>query len=98
MNNKNQAANQLPHIRYWKHGQISGSAKERIDTLLICGQANDARSMAAEWIIDIRSEQNEQSNNLSQSTTHTHQQERWHTRWMGRKNTSLTGYKPTYSD
>ena len=54
MNKKNQAANQLPHIRYWKLGQISGSAKERIDTLLICGQANDARSKAAEWIIDIK--------------------------------------------
>ena len=53
MNKKNKAANQLPHIRYWKLGQISGSAKERINTLLICGQAN-ARSMAAEWIIDIK--------------------------------------------
>ena len=54
MNKKNHASNQLPYIRYWKLGQISGSAKERIDTLLICGQANDARSMAAEWIIDIK--------------------------------------------
>ena len=54
MNKKNQAANQPPYIRYWKLGQISGSAKERIDTLLICGQVNDARSMAAEWIIDIK--------------------------------------------
>ena len=54
MNKKNQAANQLQYICYWKLGQISGSAKERIDTLLICGQADDARSMAAEWIIDIK--------------------------------------------
>ena len=54
MNKKNKAANQLPHIRYWKLGQISESAKERIDTLLICGHENDARSMAAECIIDIK--------------------------------------------
>ena len=54
MNKKNEATNQLPYIRYWKLGQISGSAKERIDTLLIFGQAKDARSMAAEWIIDIK--------------------------------------------
>ena len=54
MNKKNQAANQLPHIRYWKIGQISYVAKERIDTLLIKGQPEDARSMAGEWIIDNR--------------------------------------------
>ena len=54
MNQNNQETNQFPHIRYWKRGQISGSAKERIDTLLIGGQANDARAMAAEWIIDIK--------------------------------------------
>jgi len=54
MNKKNKAANQLPRIRYWKLGQISESAKERIDTLLVCGQVNDARSMASEWIIDIK--------------------------------------------
>ena len=54
MNKKNLAANQLPYIRYWRLGQISGSAKERIDALLIRRQANDARAMAAEWIIDIK--------------------------------------------
>ena len=54
MNKNNQAANQHPHILYWRSGQISGSAKERIDTLLIFEQAKDARSKAAEWIIDIK--------------------------------------------
>ena len=54
MNKKNQAANQLPCIRYWKLGQISASGKEHIVSLLICGQANDAKSMAAEWIIDTK--------------------------------------------
>ena len=54
MNKQNQAQTKTPHIRYWKLGQISSVAKERIDILLICGKPEDARSMAGEWIIDIK--------------------------------------------
>jgi hypothetical protein len=60
MNKKNQAKINNPHIRYWKLGQISSVAKERIDILLICGRPEEARSMAAEWIIDIERQSNEQ--------------------------------------
>ena len=56
MNKQNQTQTQTnaPQIRYWKLGQISSIAKERIDILLICGKPEDARSMAGEWIIDIK--------------------------------------------
>jgi len=54
MNKQNQAQTNTPHIRYWKLVQISSVAKERIDILLICGKPEDARSMAGEWIIDIK--------------------------------------------
>ena len=54
MNKRNQAQANTPQIRYWKIGQISIVAKERIDILLVCGKPDDARSMAGEWIIDIK--------------------------------------------
>ena len=54
MNKQNQTNTNTPNIRYWKLGQISSVAKERIDMLLICGKQEEARSMAGEWIIDIK--------------------------------------------
>ena len=40
---------------------------------------------------------NEQHHNNSLPTSHTHQQERRDTRWMGRRTTSLTGSNPPHS-
>ena len=54
MKKQNHAQTNTPHIRYWKLGQISSVAKERIDILLICGRPDDARAMAGEWINDIK--------------------------------------------
>ena len=54
MNKQNHTNTNTPNIGYWKLGQISSVAKERIDMLLICGKPEEARSMAGEWIIDIK--------------------------------------------
>ena len=54
MNKQNQTQANTPHIRYWKLGQISSVAKERIDILLVCGKTDDARAMAGEWLIDVK--------------------------------------------
>jgi hypothetical protein len=44
----------FPHFRSWKIGQISSSAKDRIESLLKHERAKDARAMAGEWIINIK--------------------------------------------
>jgi hypothetical protein len=40
-----------PHIRFWCHGQISVSARLRIDRILK-SRPRDAQAMISEWVIE----------------------------------------------
>jgi hypothetical protein len=41
----------LPHIRFWSHGLIAASARNRIHDLLRLSLTQDAQAMIDEWIV-----------------------------------------------
>jgi len=51
MRRKQTTPKYTPHIRYWQNGQISVSAKTRIESLVDQDRQGEASAMISEWVI-----------------------------------------------
>ena len=48
--NEQTSLHTVPYIRFWQHGQISLTAKARVESLLKNDRQSDAKSMAEDWL------------------------------------------------
>ena len=51
MRRKQTTPKYTPHVRYWQSGQISVSAKTRIELLIEHDRQREASTMISEWVI-----------------------------------------------